>query len=530
MNEVSLNTTGAGVRRSARWWALGALSLAILAAGLDGTVLSVALPTLAGALHATETDLQWFTSGYLLVLAAAMLPAGLLGDSFGRKKVLLGSVALFAVGSIACAFAPNAGAFVAARMLLGLASAGLVVMALSSLTVLFNEEERPRAVGVWAAANFLALPIGPILGGWLLTHYWWGWVFLLNVPVAVIGFIAATLLVPESRADERPGLDSVGILASSAGLVIVTYGLISAGENGWTARGTVLSILAGVLVLAGFGVWEWRLTGHPDGRPLIDLGLFRSASFTWGVILAGAGVLAMVGVLFTMPQFFQAVHGVDAMGSGLRLLPLIFGLVLGAVPADRVAGLIGPKLTVAVGFLFLAAGLGVGATTTAVSGTWFVAAWMAGVGLGLGLSLATASSRALAELPESRSGVGAAVMQALQKIGAPFGAAILGSALATTYRAHLELTGLPPAAAAAVQGSVFGGLAVARQLHSPELLASVRMAFVSGMSVALLVSAGIAAAGMLLALAFMPGRPALAQDRDAAEESFREEEQLAAGG
>src|SRR3974390_3439811 len=167
-----------------RWWALGALSLAVLAVGLDATVLSVALPTLATALHASESDLQWFTSGYLLVLAAAMLPAGLLGDRYGRKKVMLPSLILFGVGSVACAYAPSAGAFIAARMVLGLAGAGIIVMALSALTVLFTKEERPRAVGIWAAANFLALPLGPILGGWLLTHYWWGWGLLVKIPVA----------------------------------------------------------------------------------------------------------------------------------------------------------------------------------------------------------------------------------------------------------------------------------------------------------------------------------------------------------
>jgi MFS family permease len=188
-----------------RWWALGALTLAVLAVGLDGTVLSVALPTLATALHASESDLQWFTSGYLLVLAAAMLPAGLLGDRYGRKKVLLVALALFGAGSAACAYAPSAGAFIAARAVLGLAGAGIIVMALSALTVLFTEEERPRAVGIWSAANFLALPLGPILGGWLLTHYWWGWVFLLNVPVALLGMVAAFTLLPDSRAPQRPG-------------------------------------------------------------------------------------------------------------------------------------------------------------------------------------------------------------------------------------------------------------------------------------------------------------------------------------
>src|SRR5499427_5965337 len=214
-----------------KWFALSALTLSVLAVGLDGTILSVALPTLASALHATETDLQWFSSGYLLVLAAAMLPVGLLGDRIGRKKVLLACLLLFGAGSAACAYATTPGAFIAARAVLGLAGAGIVVMNLSALTVLFTKEERPRAVGIWAAANFLSLPIGPILGGWLLTHYWWGWVFLMHVPVALIGIVAALTLLPESRAPEPPGLDLVGVVSSSAGLVAVTYGLIEAGMN-----------------------------------------------------------------------------------------------------------------------------------------------------------------------------------------------------------------------------------------------------------------------------------------------------------
>src|ERR1019366_2003334 len=228
-----------------RWWALGGLTLAVLAVGLDGTVLSVALPTLSKALRASESDLQCFSSGYLLVLAAVMLPAGLLGDRYGRKKVLLASVALFGVGSAACAYSTSVGEFIAARVILGVAGAGIIVMALSALTVMFSEEERPKAIGVWAAANFVALPIGPILGGWLLTHYWWGWVFLMNVPVVLIGLLATAMLVPASRAAEPPGLDPVGVSLSVAGLVSLTYGFIEAGENGWNFLGACALIAAG---------------------------------------------------------------------------------------------------------------------------------------------------------------------------------------------------------------------------------------------------------------------------------------------
>src|SRR6516225_2350442 len=239
-----------------RWWALSAVSLSVLAVGIDGTVLSIALPTLALKLRASEADLQWFTSAYLLVLAAAMLPAGLLGDRYGRKKVLVVSLALFGVGSVACAVSTSSAAFIAARVLLGFAVAGVIVMALASLTVLFAEQERARAVGIWSAANFLAFPIGPIVGGWLLTHVWWGWVFLMNVPVVAVGIAAAAALIPESRATRRPPLDPIGIVSSAGGLVLITYGLIEAGQHGWGDALALGSMGAGVAVLAGFLGWE----------------------------------------------------------------------------------------------------------------------------------------------------------------------------------------------------------------------------------------------------------------------------------
>jgi len=487
-----------------RWWALGALVMAVVAVGLDATVLSVALPTLAAKLHASESDLQWFSSSYLLVLAAAMLPAGLLGDRYGRKKVLLSSLALFAMGSAACAVSPSSGVFIAARVLLGLAGAGIVVMSLSALAVLFSEQERPRAVGMWGAATFVALPIGPILGGWLLTHYWWGWVFLINVPVALLGLIATFALVPESRAHERPGLDLVGVALSVLGLVALIYGLIEAGQHGWGDATALLEMVCGVALLAGFFAWERRLSRRPDGQPVLDVAVFRSPSYTWGVILAAIGIFAMIGVLFTMPQYFQGVLGASAMGSGLKLLPLIGGLVIGAVPADRVARLLGAKVVVALGFAMLAAGLLIGATTSVGSAGLFVAAWMALVGGGMGLALATSLSAALSELSEEQSGVGAAALQAINKLGGPLGTAILGSVLSSAYLAHLNLSGVPAPAATAARQSIFGAIAVAHRLHSARLLGSAHTAFVNGMDLALVVSACVAIAGIALAVVFLP--------------------------
>lgn len=320
---------GSGTRR---WWALGAVSLSLFAVTVDGTVLSVALPTLAGALRATGSDLEWFSSGYLLLLAAATLPAGLIGDRFGRRKLLAGSLAVFGAGSALCAGAPSPGVFLIARLLMGLAGAGVTVMAMSALIVLFSDADRPRAVGIYEAANFLGLPAGPVLGGWMLSRLWWGWVFLLNVPVVAVGLTAVVVLVPESRAARRPALDAPGMITSAAGLVIVTYGLVQAGQDGWGHPGAQALMAAGLVALAGFAVRERRLAGR-GGRPLIDTGLFRSASFTWGAVLGGMAGLAMIGVLFGMPQYFQAVQGASALGSGLRLLPLVGGLIAGALPA-----------------------------------------------------------------------------------------------------------------------------------------------------------------------------------------------------
>jgi MFS transporter, DHA2 family, multidrug resistance protein len=491
-----------------RWWALGALTLAVLAVSLDTTILSVALPTLAGALHASESDLQWFQSGYLLVLAAAMLPAGLAGDLFGRKRVMMSALVLFGAGSAACATAPSAAVFTVARLALGLAGAGVTVMALSSLTVLFSEEERPRAVGVWAGANFLALPLGPILGGWLLSDYWWGWVFLINVPVVIIGLAATWVLIPESRSGQRPGADPAGMVGSVAGLVCITYGAIRAGQHGWGDAGALALMVGGVAVMSGFLWWERVLTRRPGGAPLLDMSLFASPSFTWGVVLSAIAMLAVIGVLFTMPQYFQAVRSATAMGSGVRLLPLMGGLLAGALPADQIAARIGAKLAVTAGFALLGAGMALGAATTVGSSGLFVAIWMAVLGIGMGLCLATAASAALVEISSERSGTASAVVQATQKTGGPLGSAVIGSALSAAYQSRLTVTGLSPAAASAVRSSVFDGIAVARRGRSAALLRSVEAAFTHGMDTALLTSAAIAAVGALLALVFLPARTA----------------------
>ena len=491
--------------RKNSWLALSAVLLAVLAVGMDVTILSVALPTLATALHASETTLQWFSSAYTLALVAAMLPAGFLGDRYGRKLVMVVALLLFGGGSALCAFAPSPAVFTAARVVLGVAGAAVAIMALSSLLVLFDERERPKAVGAWAAFNFIALPVGPILGGWLLSHAWWGWVFLINVPVALVGLVAVMFLVPESRSSNPPALDVPGIALSVAGLVAFTYGLISAGQSGSSSASAIFELAAGIVLLFLFARWESRLARTPARTPLVDRGLLTSRTFLWGVLLLLVLTMPMIGVLFTMPQYFQAILAVNAEGSGLRLLALVAGLIVGAGVSGRLERRGGMRVTVATGFLLLAAGLALGATMAPGTGYTVIGLWMALAGAGMGVALTSIVSGALGEVSSERGGMASGILQTLKNLGAPFGAAVFGSVLASRYDAVVAVAHLPAATLGMARQSVFAGMAVARTLHQAGFLQTVQSAFVQGTDASLVVSAAIAVVGAIAAVAFLPG-------------------------
>ena len=500
-----------------RWWALGALALSVLVVGLDLFVLSLALPTLSRDLHASSADLQWFVDAYTLVLAAALLPAGLLGDRFGRKKLLAGALILFGVASLACAYAGSAGELIAARAVLGLAAAVIMPLALAVLPVMFTPAERSRAIAVVGGATFLGYPIGPIVGGWLLDHFWWGSVFLINVPAVIIAILAVVFLMPESRSQRRPRIDGVGVVISSAGLAALTYGVITAGQNGWSDAGALATMAAGAAGLAAFAGWERLVARRPGGEPLADLTLFRSAGFAWGTTLSTMVSFALFGITFALPQYFLDVRGLDSLDSGIDMLPLIGGIAAGLACGQRLqsprktgthAGqpVFSTKSLVSVGFAVMAAALAVGTATSGASGIAYVSGWIAAAGLGLGLALPTAMNAALGALTPERSGSGSALMSAMRQVGATIGVAVLGTVLATVYTGRLRLPGQPAAALHAARSSVAGGLTVAHAAGSAAALHDVRAAYAGGLDVMLWVCAGIALAAAVLAARFLPRR------------------------
>ena len=510
-----------------RWWAMAAISVSVLVVSLDLTVLSLALPTIAGTMHASTGDLQWITDAYSLVIAALILPAGLLGDRYGRKKVLLAALVVFVASSVWCAYAASVGELIAARAVLGIGAAAVFPMAISVIPVMFGEQERQKAISVMAGALFLSYPIGPIVGGFLLNHFWWGSVFLINVPIVAIALVAVTLLLPESRARKRPRLDLPGIVISSAGLTALTYGFIRAGQDGWTDAPALATIFAGLAALAGFVWWERFAARRSGSQPLVDLSLFGVASFRWGTILMTFVSFAMFGLFFTAPQYFQDVRGATPLGSGLRLLPLIGGMLVGMIAGSRLTDAtklpdggrgeprVSAKLAVAVGFLVMAAGLGIGAGTGLGSSMGYAALWVTVTGLGLGLAMPAAMNAAVGPLTAERSASGGALMSAVRQVGATIGVAVLGTLISNGYTSQLHLSGLPSSAASAVRSSVAGGVAVAQQLGSPALLDMVRSAFIHGMDIMLWTCGGIAVVSALLALAFLPRWSGPAEDAPA---------------
>ncbi|MCB0908283.1 MAG: DHA2 family efflux MFS transporter permease subunit [Nocardioidaceae bacterium] len=500
------------VRDPHRWWTLAVTSLAMLLIGLDTTVLNVALPTLSEDLHASTSQLQWFADAYLLVLASLLLPAGMLGDRWGRRPLMLAALTVFGLGSAWCAYAGSPGSLIAARAFLGLGAALLIPLAFSLLVVLFDRDERPKAMAVLGLSTMIGMPLGPIIGGELLRHFWWGSVFVMNVPVAAVALVASWWLLPRERPAARPPIDLVGVALSSIGLVSLTFGLIEGPSRGWGSPLVGVTIVVGLLLTVAFLRWERSVTG---AEPLLDRSLWWIPEFRWGALAASLASVVGFVALFTAPLYLQAILGTDALGTGLRLLPMLGGLMLGFVVAVRLATVTGPRLPMAIGFVAVIGAAALGATTRVDSGYGATATWLAVFGVGFGMVLISGQNLAVDILSTERAAAGGALIQVMRQVSSVLGIAALVSVLNTSYRGSVDVSGLPAEAADAVKDSVSGGLAVAARLGSPDLATSVKDAFVSGMSDQMWVTCALAVVGLVLTLWKLPNtRPGEADLED----------------
>ncbi|QKZ19145.1 DHA2 family efflux MFS transporter permease subunit [Streptomyces chartreusis] len=487
---------------SRRWWALGALVASMLTLGFDMTILNVALPTMAADLGATTGQQQWMADAYVVVFAALMLPAGLLGDRFGRRRMLITGLGIFLAGSLVGALAGDVNAVVAARAVMGVGAALVTPLSLSVLPTLFGPEERTKAVGIASAASALGLPLGPIIGGWLLNHFWWGSVFLINVPMAAIGIAACLFLLPETKDPASPKVDTVSTALAATGLGALVYGIIEAPARGW-GDPLVLGMLgAAVLLIAALVVRERRVE-----RPMLDMTLLAHRGFLFNTVAATLVTFILTGLLFVLPPYLQAVLGHDALGTGVRLLPMMGGLLVASRLAPQVVARFGARAAVSAGLVVLAFAGFLGSRTTVHSGYGFVALWLTITGLGFGLSLIPAMNGGLSALPRDRAGSGSGLLMTLRQVGGAIGIALLGSLLAGAFRDRLDVTGLPAGAADTAGESVVAAHLVAERAGSAELAASANSAYVHGMGIVLLVCGIAALVSALLAAAFLPGTP-----------------------
>jgi EmrB/QacA subfamily drug resistance transporter len=471
---------------------------------MDNTILNVALPTLAQDLGATGSQLQWMVDAYLLVFAGLLLTMGAAGDRFGRKLALDAGLLVFVAASAASAFAGSAEVLIAARAAMGIGAALIMPATLSIITNIFPPTERGRAIGVWAGMAALGVVMGPVVGGWLLEHFWWGSVFLINLPVVALALLAGWPLVPNSRDPSATPLDPTGAALSVAALVTLVYGIIQAPEDGWTDP-VVLGAFGVAAVLAVAFIWWERRIQHP----MLPMGFFRDPRFSAASGAIAMAFFALFGSVFLLTQHLQFVLGYTPLQAGVRILP-VAALAVAAPLAARLTEGIGAKLVVAAGLLVVAGALWVLSTVQLGDGYGRVAAALALLGIGMGLVVAPATESIMGSVPLAKAGVGSAMNDTTRQVGGALGVAVLGSILAASYGAAIQptLRGAPPQVAQTAGDSIGAAATIAAQLgpQGSGLLEAARSAFIQGMGDALQVGAGVAALAALLVLLFLPAR------------------------
>jgi EmrB/QacA subfamily drug resistance transporter len=492
-----------------RWLTLAVVSVSMLVVGLDITVLNVALPTLVGELGASTSELQWIVDSYALMSGSLVLFCGSLADRLGRKWVFMSGLAVFTAASVIAAYAGSVTTLVLARGAMGIGEALIMPATLAVIGNVFEPgAERTKAIGVWSAAVGIGTVIGPMVGGWLLTHYWWGSVFLINLPIGIAGLIAAALFVPNSRAPESGRPDPAGALLSVGAVASVLWAIIEGPDRGWTSSAVLGAFTAGLLLLAAFAAWQRRAAS-----PMLPPRIFRHRALAAGDVLVLLGAFTLIGTLFVAVQHLQFVLGYSAGQTGLRLGPAALTLLIAGPLAGVLAPRLGMRAVSAAGLALLCASSVVLATTSPADGYGRALVAMLLLGAGAGFVITATSDAIVGSLPETDLGVGSATNSAAIQLGAATGVAVMGSVLSDRYRGGLDDTPapLPDSLLEFAKESPGSALAVAERLPGEAAAAfaeAARHAFVDGMGPAMSAGAGVTAAGVLLALLLAPSRGA----------------------
>jgi EmrB/QacA subfamily drug resistance transporter len=524
-----------------RWRILAVLVVSLLVVVLDNTVLNIALPTIQKDLDASQSELVWAVDSYVLVFASLLFTWGVLGDKYGRKRILVIGLVLFAAASAVCAFSVNAAMLITFRSIMGIGGAAVLPVTLAIITVVFPRHERGRAIGLWAAAVGGAVALGPVLGGLLLQNpQWsnwltgndWGSVFLINVPIVAVGLVGILRVVPETLNPHPQRLDLIGLVVSVVGLVSLVYGIIRASETlSWTAPSVLLPIAFGLLVLAGFVWYE----AHSDHKSF-DVSLFLNRGWAVSLTAVSLAFFALSGITFTLPFYLQVLRGFSTLEAGLCFIPFAVGQLIAAPRSARMVNVFGYRAVMTGGLTVVAISLLGIARLQIDTPLWLVLVFFFLFGLGMGSTIAPASTVMQNALPLSRAGAGSAVQNTVRQVFGALGVAVIGTVLATEYAQKVApiFAPLPEPARTAASQSIVASRAVLDQALATGAAPAAQIeavrnqaydAFLTSAHLTSLISvAMVVVAAVVVALVLPPIKPPTAADPGTASPA----EQLAA--